>query len=434
MNLFRNLFKKRSSPALTGHRPEGNTLLIGPPGSLKTTLLEQFLTKEIKQGSGLYYVGSMPVWRAHHFTGNRPLIDLDQPDQSLRINPMPWTSLNDRGDAHELATLLFHNLNGPETQEGDFFVNTAINYVASMIWYLRTVSRQNMGRRVPQAGDDVCTLPHLIELARRPYGRVISLLASLPELAQDMHGLKELILTDYALQLEGLLSFVTIMFAGFSTPQYYWILAPEQESANSDLRPPPCFPPDCLFVRGNVHSYSHRPIKALYANWILRSMQHTRQDTGPDRAIFLDSLQNYSLPALPVRLVVCRSDRFRVYAGVDHLLPHTRRFDREFVFWFAVFQTVLIGRQLLEEEAEAIAASRTFNGLLDAADLLRLDYDQYIGWLKTDIQQGKLITDHIPVDYSSLTDAISEEAGFTDAMLEHAARIQQQIQALFTDQ
>ena len=80
------------------------------------------------------------------------VINFDNPRKSHRCNPIHPDFMTDISDAYEAAYVIMLNLNKNWIQkQGDFFVESPIILLASIIWYLRVYQ-----------GGKYCTFPHAI--------------------------------------------------------------------------------------------------------------------------------------------------------------------------------------------------------------------------------------------------------------------------------
>ena len=417
------------------HQPNQPTLLIGTPGTSKNALLTQFIFTEFSRNAHLYYVGSMTSKQLEFFLDDQyNLIDLDQADQSFRFNPIDYKTITNITDAVRLAKLLHLNLglgtSGSNDQEGHFYYSVIVNYIAAIIWYLRTVTEKNASH---QLGVDVCTIPHLIEFIKQGHERTLPVLTSVPQIAQLLQPL----LNTYAgheepWQIIGRITSVEICFNLWGTAGLYWILAPGNPmfSGHDFTRSDQPILPETLLVRAQANDLKHRATLALYTDFICQALLRNRPLDSP-RAVVLDSYQSFEYPDLDQVVAVGRSQRIHLYVAIDYLGlgPTLSAYKSRWEFSTSCFGTVLIGRQNMREEAEFIASIPSLRGTLLAATLLDLDYGEFAGWLGTGWNEGHPIRGYEPFSVGYIP--FSEGSPFTEAMLEHVTAIQLQIQSLF---
>ena len=159
--------------------------IIGSPGAGKTFFLIREIIKqaiEKKQFSALIYdfkyddlakIAYNSWLKAKHRYTNQPgfyIINFDEPIN--RCNPLEPSSMHDITDASESSRTILLGLNMDWIKKtGDFFVESPINFLTAIIWYLKKYQ-----------GGRFCTLPHAIELMQINYMELFPVLASEPEI------------------------------------------------------------------------------------------------------------------------------------------------------------------------------------------------------------------------------------------------------------
>lgn len=100
------------------------------------------------------------------------VINFDNPRKSHRCNPINPEFMTDISDAYEAAYTIMLNLNRTWIQkQGDFFVESPIILLASIIWYLKIYEEGKY-----------CTFPHAIEFLNKKYADIFTILTSYPAL------------------------------------------------------------------------------------------------------------------------------------------------------------------------------------------------------------------------------------------------------------
>ena len=100
------------------------------------------------------------------------VINFDDLELTHRCNPLYPDSMTDITDATESSRTIMLGLNREWIRKtGDFFVESPINFVTGVIWYLR---RYQNGK--------YCTLPHVIELMQAHYDKLFPVLRTEPEI------------------------------------------------------------------------------------------------------------------------------------------------------------------------------------------------------------------------------------------------------------
>ena len=99
-------------------------------------------------------------------------------------------------------------------RQGDFFVESPINFLTAIIWYLRKYR-----------DGEYCTLPHVIELMQLDYDRLFTILRKEQEIEVLINPFVNAYLAKVMEQLEGQIASSKIALARLSSPQLYYVLS-----------------------------------------------------------------------------------------------------------------------------------------------------------------------------------------------------------------
>lgn len=142
-------------------------------------------------------------------------INFDDLSKSHRCNPLDASTMFDITDATEASRSIMMGLNRDWiTKQGDFFVESPINFVTAIIWFLKKY----------QSGKYL-TLPHVIELMQVDYEKLFSVLRTEPEIEVLINPFISAYQNDAMEQLEGQVASAKIGMARLSSPQLYWVLS-----------------------------------------------------------------------------------------------------------------------------------------------------------------------------------------------------------------
>jgi hypothetical protein len=123
--------------------------------------------------------------------------------------------MQDITDATESARTILLGLNRDWIRkQGDFFVESPINFVTAVIWFLR---KYEDGK--------YCTLPHVIELMQVRYEELFPVLNSEPEIEVLVNPFITAYQNDAMEQLEGQVASAKIGMARLASPKLYWVLS-----------------------------------------------------------------------------------------------------------------------------------------------------------------------------------------------------------------
>ncbi|HET9056282.1 MAG TPA: conjugal transfer protein MobC [Chitinophagaceae bacterium] len=209
--------------------PFRGLLVIGSPGAGKSWFVIQHVIKQhIEKGFAMFVYDfkyddlSRIVYnwlqQNKHQYSVKPsfyVINFDNLSVSHRCNPLDPSTMNDITDATESARTILLGLNREWiNKQGDFFVESPINFVTAIIWFLR---KYNDGK--------YCTLPHVIELMQAEYDELFPVLNTQPEIEVLVNPFITAYQNDAMEQLEGQVASAKIGMARLASPQLYWVLS-----------------------------------------------------------------------------------------------------------------------------------------------------------------------------------------------------------------
>ncbi|MBV4358767.1 conjugal transfer protein MobC [Pinibacter aurantiacus] len=207
--------------------PMRGLLIVGSPGAGKSYfIIEQIIEQHIKKGFCLFIYDFKfdDLTRVAHdwfcrykhiYPANAAFytINFDQPQ--YRCNPLDPAGMKDITDAIDAARVLMLGLNRSWLKkQGEFFVESPINFVTALIWFLRKYQ------------DGVyCTLPHVIELMQTEVKQLLTILRTEPEISALINPFISAFETKSFEQLEGQLDAAKISLARLASPSLYYVLS-----------------------------------------------------------------------------------------------------------------------------------------------------------------------------------------------------------------
>lgn len=204
-------------------------LVLGSPGSGKSYfVIRHVITQHIRKGFAMFvYDFKMPdlaviaynTWLKYKgcYTVEPKFysINFDDLSRSSRCNPLDPSAMLDLTDAVESARTILLGLNREWIKrQGDFFVESPINFLTAIIWYLRKYN-----------GGEFCTLPHVIELMQADYDSLFTLLSTQKEIDVLINPFISAYKRDAVEQLEGQIASAKITMARIASPQLYYVLS-----------------------------------------------------------------------------------------------------------------------------------------------------------------------------------------------------------------
>lgn len=205
------------------------TMVTGTPGSGKSfAIVNAFIEQHIAKGFSMY-VYDYKFDDLSRITYNALLnnadkfiikpkfyvINFDNPAKSHRCNPLKPEMMTDIVDAYESAYTIMLNLNKSWIQkQGDFFVESPINFLTSIIWFLKLFE-----------DGKYCTFPHVIEFLNRNYDEMFPILGAYPEIENYVRPFVSAYEAGAMEQLEGQIASARIPLSRLASPQLYWVMS-----------------------------------------------------------------------------------------------------------------------------------------------------------------------------------------------------------------
>ncbi len=202
-------------------------LVIGTPGAGKSYfVIRHIITQHIRKGFSMFIydfkyddLSIIAYNTLLKFSNNYkvpPKFYVIEFDKIMhRCNPLDPVTMEDITDASESSRTIMLGLNRDWIKkQGDFFVESPINFVTAIIWFLRKYENGKY-----------CTLPHVIELMQLEYNTMFPLLRTEPEIDVLINPFESAYTHEAWEQLEGQIASAKIGMARLSSPQLYYVLS-----------------------------------------------------------------------------------------------------------------------------------------------------------------------------------------------------------------
>jgi len=209
--------------------PFRGLLVVGTPGAGKSYfVIRHIIDQHLKKGFSMFIydfkfddltkIAYNKLKKYQHNYKVKPkfyLINFDDLSRTHRCNPLDPQSMDDITDATEASRTILLGLNREWIKkQGDFFVESPINFLTAIIWYLR---KYENGR--------YCTLPHVIELMQADYEELFPILKEQEEIKVLINPFISAFQNKAKEQLEGQVASAKISLARLSSPQLYYVLS-----------------------------------------------------------------------------------------------------------------------------------------------------------------------------------------------------------------
>lgn len=209
--------------------PFRGSLVLGTPGSGKSYFaIRHIITQHIKKGFSIFLydfkyddltrIAYNTLLNNNSQYAVKPkfyVINFEDLSRTHRCNPLDPASMTDVTDATEASRTIMLGLNRAWIKkQGDFFVESPINFLTAIIWFLRKY----------QDGT-YCTLPHVIELMQVEYKYLFAVLLREPEIEVLINPFISAWQNEAYDQLEGQVASAKISMARLSSPALYYVLS-----------------------------------------------------------------------------------------------------------------------------------------------------------------------------------------------------------------
>ncbi|MDQ2752624.1 MAG: YWFCY domain-containing protein [Bacteroidota bacterium] len=223
-----NLKGKKRQSWINLINPMRGLLVMGSPGSGKSYFIIQHIIRQhIEKGFCMFIYDfkydDLTRIAYNHFLKHKKgykvdplfyIINFDDLSRCHRCNPLHPDSMKDITDAVESARTILLGLNRSWIKkQGEFFIESPINFVTALIWFLRKYKE-----------GEYCTLPHVIELMQTDHDKLFTILRTEPEIEAYINPFISAYLGGVEEQLEGQIGAAKIGMARLSSPILYYVM------------------------------------------------------------------------------------------------------------------------------------------------------------------------------------------------------------------
>lgn len=241
------------------------------------------------------------------------VINFDDLSLSHRCNPLYPDSMTDITDATESSRTIMLGLNREWIRKtGDFFVESPINFVTGVIWFLRKYQ-----------GGKYCTLPHVIELMQAPYDKLFPVLRTETEIEVLINPFVTAYVNGAMEQLEGQIASAKITMARLASPQLYYVLSGNDFTL--DLNNPAA--PKVICVGNNPQKQQvYGAVLSLYISRMIKLVNRKQQLKS---SLVFDEFPTIYFNAIDSLIATARSNRVATCLGVQDFSQLKKDYGRE---------------------------------------------------------------------------------------------------------
>ncbi|TXE06420.1 conjugal transfer protein MobC [Algoriphagus aquimarinus] len=302
-------------------------LVAGTPGSGKSYfVIRHVITQHIRKGFSMFVYDfkyddlSRIAYNTlqNNFSGYRIkpefyTINFDRLSHTHRCNPLEPDTMLDITDASEAARTIMLGLNREWIRkQGDFFVESPINFLTAIIWFLKKHRRGKY-----------CTLPHVIELMQVDYEKLFTVLRTEPEIEVLINPFVSALVKKAFDQLEGQVASAKITMARLSSPQLYYVLSHSEFTL--DLNNPEA--PKIICMGNNPQK--QQVYGAVLSLYISRIVKLVNQKGKLKSSLVFDEFPTIYFNGIDNLIATARSNKVATCLGVQDYSQLKKDYGRE---------------------------------------------------------------------------------------------------------
>ena len=302
-------------------------MVLGTPGSGKSYfVIRHIITQHIRKGFTMFVYDfkfddlskiAYNTWLKNQHRYTKPpaffVINFDDLTRSHRCNPLEPSAMTDITDAAESARTILMGLNREWIKrQGDFFVESPINFLTAIIWYLKKYK-----------DGEFCTLPHVIELMQVDYDSLFTLLRTEKEIEVLINPFVNAYLNDVMEQLEGQIASAKVAMARLSSPQLYYVLS--GNDFNLDINNPD--DPKIVCMGNNPQKIQiYGAVLSLYVNRLIKLVNKKGKLKS---SLIFDEFPTIYLNNMDSLIATARSNKVSTCLGIQDFSQLRKDYGRE---------------------------------------------------------------------------------------------------------
>ena len=302
-------------------------LVAGTPGSGKSYfVIRHVITQHIRKGFSMFvydfkyddlsriaYNTLQNNFSAYPVKPEFYTINFDRLSHTHRCNPLEPNAMMDITDASEAARTIMLGLNREWIKkQGDFFVESPINFLTAIIWFLK---KHRHGK--------FCTLPHVIELMQADYEKLFTVLRTEPEIEVLVNPFVSALVKKAFDQLEGQVASAKITMARLSSPQLYYVLS--ESEFTLDLNNPDA--PKIICMGNNPQK--QQVYGAVLSLYISRIVKLVNQKGKLKSSLVFDEFPTIYFNGIDNLIATARSNKVACCLGVQDYSQLRKDYGRE---------------------------------------------------------------------------------------------------------
>ncbi|WP_409415746.1 conjugal transfer protein MobC [Flavobacterium sp. PS2] len=367
--------------------PFRGLIVAGTPGSGKSYfIIRHVLTQHIRKRFTMFVYDfkfddltkiAYNAWLTYkHLYPKSPqfyVINFDELTRTNRCNPLEPSAMHDITDASESARTILLGLNREWIKrQGDFFVESPINFLSAIIWYLKKYK-----------DGEFCTLPHVIELMQVDYDSLFTLLRTEKEIEVLINPFVNAYLNDVMEQLEGQIASAKIAMAKLSSPQLYYVLSGNDFTL--DINNPE--EPKIVCMGNNPQKIQiYGAVLSLYVN---RLVKLVNQKGKQKSSLIFDEFPTIYLNNIDSLIATARSNKVATCLGIQDFSQLRKDYGREQADVIMNITGNIVSGQVTGDTAKQL--SERFGKIMQDRESLSINSSD------TSISRSKQLESAIPV-------------------------------------
>ena len=307
--------------------PRRGVLVMGSPGSGKSWfIIEPVIDQLVQKGMALFVFDfKFPTLsqvtydsfcrHVDRYPANTRFYCINFSDlpHSHRCNLLDPATLQLSNDAMAISRTILLSINKTWIgEQGKFFVESPISFLAALIWYLRVYK------------DGVyCTLPHVIELSKIPYEELFTLLNAEPATTGMIGPFKVSYLNETMEMLDGQIASARIPLMRLDSPDTYYVLSGNDLSL--EINDPAAPAILCLGSDSRRHE-ALAPVMSLYID---RLNRHINRPGRHPAAIVIDEFATVRAISVLDTIATGRSNDITPIVVIQDLSQLRQRYSHD---------------------------------------------------------------------------------------------------------
>ena len=348
-----NLKGRRHKSWINIINPFRGILVSGSPGSGKSYfIIRHVITQHIRKGFTMFVYDfkfddltriAYNTWLEHR--EKYPvipafyIINFDDLSRTHRCNPLDPASMSDITDASESARTILMGVNREWIKrQGDFFVESPINFLSAVIWYLRNYR-----------DGEFCTLPHVIELIQADYESLFTMLRAEKEIEALISPFISAFLNGAMEQLEGQIAAAKVSLARLSSPQLYYVMSGNDFTL--DINNPK--EPKIICMGNNPQKIQiYGAVLSLY---ITRLVKQVNKKNKLKSSLIFDEFPTIYLNHMDSLIATARSNKVSTTLGIQDLSQLRKDYGKEYADVIMNITGNIISGQVSGETAKQLS-------------------------------------------------------------------------------